>query len=576
MARLNEDAAPGDAPYVPPNTNVGATVRVPPSQWNDPSFRPPGGYAIGLGMSGMGYSPVKNSAGQVVRWVPALGSGLPEYIVGTAADAPIDTSRWAAQQQHINTYWEQSQPEDRAWLFTPQGQAVVMGALTGGAAGLGGLAAASTVGAGVGAGVGVGTDQFQGGNLESSLVTGASGAAAGYTGGQIGSALAPRPTPAPASTPAAMGPAETTASIQSQYAAAGQGALAPAVGLGATDQALLAAGLTLPAGTALNAAGELVSSTGQVIANAAGEVVDAAAAAAAGLTPQQIAALLTTAGGLATAFSDQYDAHDSTPEWYKGAALDVLDKAKTESERPYEAYTGEAVAPMSSNEQQAYDLAHEGALKYAGEQPDYLSEAAAYGRKGAEGFPGSAGLDQYMNPYLEGVLDPVTRDMRKQYELEQRGNADRAVTAGAFGGSRQGIREAESFDAFMKRMGDTTNQIRSDAWKTGTNLWSADRDANYRAGNQFGNFSSLYDTQRGNAMGALDRTGATARGIDQAGKTFDYNQFVEGRDWSGAQLGRYADTVASTKPGAVTPPKDKTGAILGALASGIGMWNGGP
>ena len=51
---------------------------------------------------------------------------------------------------------------------------------------------------------------------------------------------------------------------------------------------------------------------------------------------------------------------------------------------------------------------------------------------------------QYMNPYLSAVLTPQLEELRRQSQITQMGNAGKLTQAGAFGGSRQAIMDAET------------------------------------------------------------------------------------------------------------------------------------
>jgi hypothetical protein len=56
----------------------------------------------------------------------------------------------------------------------------------------------------------------------------------------------------------------------------------------------------------------------------------------------------------------------------------------------------------------------------------------------------AAAATKYMNPYLQASLNPQLAEARRQSEITQLGNAGRATQAGAFGGGRQAIMDAES------------------------------------------------------------------------------------------------------------------------------------
>ena len=87
----------------------------------------------------------------------------------------------------------------------------------------------------------------------------------------------------------------------------------------------------------------------------------------------------------------------------------------------------------------------------------------------------------YMNPYQQDVIDTTMGEMNRQYGLQQTGLGDQAIGAGAFGGDRHGIAQAE-----MAR-----NQMdQSQNWLAGLNnqnFQQATQQGMFDIGNQFQN-----------------------------------------------------------------------------------------
>ena len=64
----------------------------------------------------------------------------------------------------------------------------------------------------------------------------------------------------------------------------------------------------------------------------------------------------------------------------------------------------------------------------------------------AGGYTGPQAYEQFMSPYQQQVIDASMTSFDKQAAMQRRGISDRALQAGAFGGSRHGIAESE-YDA---------------------------------------------------------------------------------------------------------------------------------
>jgi hypothetical protein len=146
---------------------------------------------------------------------------------------------------------------------------------------------------------------------------------------------------------------------------------------------------------------------------------------------------------------------------------------------PY-TYTGPRVAQFDPRERTGMGLADRaiGSYRpYLGGQERLLGQAANYLRRGtgagaeltgeaANIFRG-AGRDfdpsayqDYMSPYTDEVVDRSLGDIREQMEKQKMGIRDKAVTAGAFGGSRGRLAEEDIERAGLRSMGDVAAGLR--------------------------------------------------------------------------------------------------------------------
>jgi hypothetical protein len=66
------------------------------------------------------------------------------------------------------------------------------------------------------------------------------------------------------------------------------------------------------------------------------------------------------------------------------------------------------------------------------------------------------GVGAYMNPYQQQVIDRTQNEMNRQNQIAQSNNAAGAANAGAFGGSRHGLVEAQTNAATNRNIGDMT------------------------------------------------------------------------------------------------------------------------
>jgi hypothetical protein len=86
----------------------------------------------------------------------------------------------------------------------------------------------------------------------------------------------------------------------------------------------------------------------------------------------------------------------------------------------------------------------------------------------------SRDINDYMSPYTQQVVDTTLAELQRQREITQLQNQDAAQKAGAFGGSRHGVLEAETNRGFFDIMGQQTAQLRDAAYRQGAELLQSD------------------------------------------------------------------------------------------------------
>ena len=119
------------------------------------------------------------------------------------------------------------------------------------------------------------------------------------------------------------------------------------------------------------------------------------------------------------------------------------------------------VAGMTPAQQAAIQLGISGVGAY---QPMMEAGAATLGQGVAALQPGA--YQQYMNPYVDQVVDQSLADLQRQADMERQRIGSSAVSSGAFGGSRQAVAEQElqrnTADAFARQSG----QLRAQAFES--------------------------------------------------------------------------------------------------------------
>lgn len=77
-----------------------------------------------------------------------------------------------------------------------------------------------------------------------------------------------------------------------------------------------------------------------------------------------------------------------------------------------------------------------------------------------------ADIGGYMSPYIRNVVDAATRDLERSYQQNLNDVGARAQAAGAFGGSRHGLVEAETGRNYLDTVGRTTADLYNQGYLT--------------------------------------------------------------------------------------------------------------
>jgi len=87
----------------------------------------------------------------------------------------------------------------------------------------------------------------------------------------------------------------------------------------------------------------------------------------------------------------------------------------------------------------------------------------------------SAQAQQYMNPYLQASLNPQLEEARRQSQITQAQNASKMSSAGAFGGGRQAIMDAETQRNLGTNLANITGQGYNTAFGQAQNQFNTDQ-----------------------------------------------------------------------------------------------------
>jgi len=181
---------------------------------------------------------------------------------------------------------------------------------------------------------------------------------------------------------------------------------------------------------------------------------------------------------------------------------DMLGKGMALSGMGFTPYSGDLVAGTSNLQNQAFQGLAGLTTPNKGSMDVFTADRAA----------------QYANPFVSNVVNPQLREAQRQADIQRIANAGRLVGAGAFGGSRQAIMEAEGDRNLQTLMSDITGKGYQQA---------------------FENAQQQFERDRGYGLEALGRQmagGEAQRGIEQQGLSADYEQYMRQFNYPKEQL----------------------------------------
>jgi len=244
----------------------------------------------------------------------------------------------------------------------------------------------------------------------------------------------------------------------------------------------------------------------------------------------------------------------STLSEYAGPYVtSMLGKAQALAETPYQVYQG----PMTAGESalQSKYFTGLGGLTFPTQLGQSFSSSTAPTLPTATGPAGSTSptgpAAQYMNPYLQAVLAPQLEELRRQAGITQQGLAGKAAQAGAFGGTRYGLQEAENQRNLMQEMNKTIGTGYANAYDKAMQQFNAEQ----------GQAKTLADM--------IASAGAQQRGIEQEGITADYNEFLAQRDYPTKQV-QFLQSLLQGLPISTVSTSQAQQSGIGQLASTAG------
>ena len=219
------------------------------------------------------------------------------------------------------------------------------------------------------------------------------------------------------------------------------------------------------------------------------------------------------------------------PEWMSQGGEQLFTQAKDLAKQDYTPFGGPRVASFNADDQSAFNLVRGN----AGTWQPYMDKASGLVDRASQGWDAAA-MEKYMNPFAKGVTDIAANELLRNDSIAQVDRNAAAAKAGAFGGARHGIVDAEANRNLQQALGDLYLRGGAAAYESALGAFGQDQARNLQAAvGQTGVASANQELAQKDAEG-LSAVGAQQRAMDQSNLDVAKADFEEQKMWPYQQL----------------------------------------
>jgi hypothetical protein len=259
------------------------------------------------------------------------------------------------------------------------------------------------------------------------------------------------------------------------------------------------------------------------------------------------------------------------PEWAKPYAKESLGKAQALTSSPYQTYGGERTAQFSPLQKQAFDSA---AQQDVAGQIGFGTGLA--GLAGTSSFGDQGTAASFMSPYMDAVVQRQMESAQRQADIAGTQRGAQAVRAGAFGGSRQAVENAEAARALASQKGEIQASGLQSAFERAQQQFNQEQATRLNAAQTMGQLGQQQFGQEMGITGQRAQFGADQRAATQEILSTQYQDFLNQQRAPYDQLSFMSSIIRGTPMGQTTtayqPPASPTSQLLGLGIAGAGAY----
>ena len=248
--------------------------------------------------------------------------------------------------------------------------------------------------------------------------------------------------------------------------------------------------------------------------------------------------------------------------------------AESAAATPYQAYGGERNAGFNANQQ-----AVQGATMGMNTPGQFGTANQATTDVLNNSWTNQGTAEAFMNPYQQNVTDIAKREAGRQSDIQGVNSDAQFAKAGAFGGSRQGVVDAERQRNLAQQQNDIQMQGSNQAYQQGMQQYNAQQAQTAGAAQQLAGLGTSQQQADLARLGAQAGVGAQQQAQTQQGLETNYQDFLNQRDYLKQQIGWEAGILHGTPATAnsnvtgYTAPPSALGQAVGLGIAGLGAYN---
>lgn len=238
-------------------------------------------------------------------------------------------------------------------------------------------------------------------------------------------------------------------------------------------------------------------------------------------------------GQLPPAINKAAASNTQYPPWFQEYQKGLIAKADALANQPYQAYPGQRVAPLTDQQQQAYDMTSAN----VGAGTANVNAAQSAYETGTDPSLNQGVFDTYKSPYMEGVVNRIAElGTRNLTENMLPAVNSEFIKSGQFGSSNQGDFTARTLrDANESILGQQSQALQA-AQEAAMSNYQTAMGRQQQAG---GNLAALAKQQQSMGLtdaAALEAAGQSQQAQTQKGLDVGYQNFQEQRDYPMTQV----------------------------------------